>query len=60
VSERIPERSNAPAWVPCEHCDEYYCTIHDMHACDCPCPPVEDWVVDPYSEGGGAATQLDS
>lgn len=38
-----------PAWIPCPSCPEFWCTIHDQHACDCPCPPVEEWAVDPYS-----------
>lgn len=38
-------------WVPCPDCDEYWCRRHAMHACDCDCPPLEDWIgtgVDPY------------
>jgi hypothetical protein len=41
-----------PAWVPCPGCEEFWCTVHDQHAFECPCPPVEEWDVDPYSEGG--------
>jgi hypothetical protein len=37
-----------PAWVPCECCEDYICTIHGMHAHDCECPPVEDWSTSPY------------
>jgi DNA (cytosine-5)-methyltransferase 1 len=37
-----------PAWIPCECCENYICTIHGMHAYECPCPPVEEWISDPY------------
>lgn len=40
------------AWVRCPHCENYWCRIHDRHAFECDCPPVEEWSVDPYSEGG--------
>jgi hypothetical protein len=36
------------AWVPCPHCDDYLCNIHNTHASTCPCPPIEDWSEDPY------------
>jgi hypothetical protein len=42
-----------PAWIPCPCCDEYLCTIHQMHAHDCPCPPIEEWDTDPYEDSGG-------
>ena len=38
----------APAWIKCPCCDAYLCTIHDMHAHDCSCPPIEEWDEDPY------------
>lgn len=47
--------SNKPAWVFCEMCEDYFCTIHNEHVCDCECPAIEDWAekgIDPYSEGG--------
>jgi hypothetical protein len=37
-----------PAWVPCPCCENFYCTIHRVHAHDCECPPVEEWTTDPY------------
>jgi len=36
------------AWVRCEMCEDFNCTIHGMHAYDCPCPPIEEWSEDPY------------
>lgn len=37
-------------WVECpEGCGEYWCNIHDMHAFECDCPPLEEWNRDPYS-----------
>jgi hypothetical protein len=41
---------NGPAWVPCDCCGEYLCTIHETHAYECECPPIDDWEVDPYTE----------
>lgn len=38
-----------PAWEPCDGCDEFWCNIHEMHAFECPCPPIEEWDSDPYS-----------
>jgi hypothetical protein len=40
-----PER---PAWVPCDSCDDYWCTIHGVHAFECSCPPIEEWSASPY------------
>ena len=40
---------SSAAWVPCECCGEFYCTIHDKHAFECDCPPVDEWPLDPYS-----------
>jgi hypothetical protein len=42
-----------PAWIPCAwDCGDYWCLIHKMHVHDCDCPPIEEWWLDPYSEGG--------
>ena len=39
------------AWVPCKGgCGEYWCKLHDMHAFECACPPIEEWTVNPYGE----------
>lgn len=35
-------------WVPCPCCDEHLCTVHGMHAFECPCPPIEEWEESPY------------
>ena len=34
---------SAGVWVPCDSCEDYWCTDHDMHAHECPCPPIEEW-----------------
>ena len=39
-------------WVPCDSCENYWCTEHQMHVHDCPCPPIEEWDEDPYAENG--------
>lgn len=44
-----------PAWVRCECCEDFLCTIHGMHAYDCPCPDIDGWArrkIDPYTDGG--------
>ncbi len=43
-----PDDDPIPAWVPCDNCDEWYCTIHGEHVHDCPCPPIDEWEYDPY------------
>lgn len=39
-----------PAWIPCPDCEDYWCTIHNCHAFECECPPIDEWDYDPYSE----------
>ena len=34
---------NQPAWMKCDCCDDFLCTIHGDHAADCPCPPIDVW-----------------
>jgi hypothetical protein len=47
------KRQIAPAaWVSCPCCDEFQCTLHRMHVFDCPCPPIDQWSIDPYVTGG--------
>jgi len=42
-----------PAWVLCDCCDDFICTIHPgEHAFECDCPAIEEWRCDPYSAGG--------
>ena len=36
------------SWVPCAHCDEYWCVTHEQHVFECLCPPIEAWTTDPY------------
>lgn len=40
-----------PAWEACDCCEDWICNIHGCHAHDCDCPPIDDWDIDPYSEG---------
>ena len=49
-----------PAWIPCPDCDDYWCTIHEMHTGDCPRPVIDEWITDPYTVGnpGPAAGPL--
>jgi hypothetical protein len=58
VKSEVPTPAPHPAWVECPHCDDFVCTVHDCHTHEsgCECPPVEDWLVDPYSEGGNAVS----
>ena len=39
-------------WVRCEMCEDFWCTQHEEHAADCPCPPIEEWVGDAPFDGG--------
>lgn len=41
---------DSPAWVRCE-CGEWWRLIHQMHASECPCLPVDELDFDPYIEG---------
>jgi hypothetical protein len=43
-----------PAWIPCPCCEDFWCTLHNMHAYECKCPPVEEWKGSPYKSGGSA------
>jgi hypothetical protein len=41
---------NLPPWILCPCCGEnYLCTVHMMHAFECPCPSVDAWPSDPYT-----------
>jgi hypothetical protein len=43
------------AWVPCDDCDDFFCSIHKEHVADCACPGIEAWAkrnIDPYTDGG--------
>jgi hypothetical protein len=44
-------------WIECPDCDEFWCLRHEMHASECPCPPIEEWDSDPY---GGAEVKLET
>jgi hypothetical protein len=43
------QNEDVPPWTPCPDCDEYWCNIHQEHAADCDCPPLDEWETDPYS-----------
>jgi DNA (cytosine-5)-methyltransferase 1 len=52
----LPEKNRfpavlVPAWVQCECCDDYICQVHGVHAFECECAAVEEWVdhgITPY------------
>jgi hypothetical protein len=46
------QRPSPPAWIRCNCCDEFWCSIHSQHAWECECPEIDEWEVDPYSTGG--------
>ncbi len=27
-------------WIPCDGCEDYWCTLHEKHAHDCACPAL--------------------
>ena len=33
--------------VPCDMCDDFWCTRHQQHVYDCKCPPLEAWIEPP-------------
>ena len=35
-----------PVWAKCPDCDEYWCNLHQEHAHECICPPIEVWLDD--------------
>lgn len=36
-------------WVPCwEECGEWWCSLCEMHAFECPCPETDEWESDPH------------
>jgi hypothetical protein len=37
-------------WVPCDGCDDFWCTAHGAHIADCDCPEIQDWETDPYAD----------
>jgi hypothetical protein len=39
------------AWLRCECCEDYRCTIHGTHVHECPCPAREEWFQSPYDPG---------
>ena len=34
-------------WIPCDMCDDFWCTRHQQHVYDCKCPPLEAWIEPP-------------
>jgi DNA (cytosine-5)-methyltransferase 1 len=38
-------------WIPCPCCDEYWCALHEQHAFECPCPPLENAELDGLERG---------
>jgi hypothetical protein len=51
--------TTGPAWIRCETCEDFLCRIHGgSHVHDCPCPPIDLWEVDPYSDGGPPMPRL--
>jgi hypothetical protein len=48
LMEDVPGQA---AWIKCpRECGEFVCTIHEMHVFECPCPPIEEWKVNPYKK----------
>lgn len=41
-----------PRWVPCPDCGEWFCLLHNEHAGECECPPIEELDFDPYTTWG--------
>jgi hypothetical protein len=46
------------AWIRCDNCGDFWCTIHEAHVADCRCPGIDTWArwnLDPYAPGSAAA-----
>ena len=43
-----PKPEPTAAWIRCDCCDDFWCTLHAKHTGDCECPPLEEWTTDPY------------
>lgn len=44
----MPEKNRfpatmVPAWVQCECCDDFLCSIHGGHVFECDCPGIDAW-----------------
>jgi hypothetical protein len=51
MSELVQYPESTPLWIECDLCEDFWCTFHDCHVADCPCPGVEQFItfgVDPY------------
>ena len=46
----LAKQRTYPAWEPCSCCDEFWCNVHDCHAFECDCPPIDEWTSDPYAD----------
>ena len=44
----VPAVEPTAAWIRCDCCDDWWCTVHNDHTADCDCPPLEEWETDPY------------
>lgn len=42
--QETAEPGTIVAWEPCEACGEFWCNVHEMHAHDCDCPALDEWV----------------
>ena len=46
--QAMPEKNRFPAvvvtpWAECPDCGDFWCSLHGMHAYDCPCPSIDEW-----------------
>jgi DNA (cytosine-5)-methyltransferase 1 len=47
--QAMPEKNRfpavqVPAWTQCPNCPEFICGIHNLHAHECDCPRIDQWV----------------
>ena len=42
-----------PPWVDCLYCENQWCLLHEVHAFECSCPPIEEWGGDDPKEQEG-------
>ena len=49
--ERLDPPGADARWVQCDSCDDKWCSVHWLHAFECPCPGLEDQL---YPEDGSS------
>ena len=52
MSEPLAYPDGMPLWIECDMCEDFWCTLHDAHVWECPCPEIDmfaEFDVCPYT-----------